>query len=43
MAIELEYILGSTPLETEELDALIPGHITTQKQLDEWETVNIGM
>ncbi len=42
MVVELKYPLGSTPLETEELDGLIPGHITTQKQLDEWETVNIG-
>lgn len=42
MAVRLEYPPGSTPLEAEELDALIPGHITTQGQLDEWETANVA-
>jgi hypothetical protein len=42
MAVKLEYPYGSTPLETEELDVLIPGHITTQGQLDEWEAANIA-
>jgi Fic-DOC domain mobile mystery protein B len=42
MAIELEYPEWSTPLETEELDELIPGHITTQGQLNEWEALNIA-
>lgn len=32
---------GSTPLEPEELDGLIPLHITTQEQLNAWEQANI--
>lgn len=32
---------GSTPLEPEELDQLIPYHITTQEQLNAWEQANI--
>ncbi len=42
MAVRLEYAPGSTPLEAEDLDALIPGHVTTQGQLDEWETANVA-
>lgn len=36
------YAPWATPLETEEIDALIPGHISTQGQLDEWEAMNIS-
>ena len=32
---------GATPLEDEEFDGLIPGHITTRHQLNEWEAANI--
>ena len=35
------YPEGATPLEHEELDALIPDHITTQKELNAWEEKNI--
>jgi len=41
MAIKLTYPLGATPLEAEELDALIPTSVTTQGSLNEWEAQNI--
>lgn len=36
-----EYPQGATPLDPDEADGLIPKHITTQSQLNEWEQVNI--
>lgn len=33
--------IGATPLDYEELMDLIPGHITTQEQLNAWEEQNI--
>ena len=41
MAISLDYPTGATPLDPDEADGLIPSHITTQGQLNEWELVNI--
>jgi Fic-DOC domain mobile mystery protein B len=35
------YPIGSTPLEPDEISGLIPIHITTQAQLNEWEQSNI--
>lgn len=35
------YPEGATPLNPDELDGLLPSHITTQKQLNEWEFANI--
>lgn len=32
---------GATPLDPDEANGLIPQHITTQQQLNEWEQVNI--
>jgi Fic-DOC domain mobile mystery protein B len=32
---------GATPLSPEEMDGLIPDHLTTRAQLNEWEHVNI--
>jgi Fic-DOC domain mobile mystery protein B len=32
---------GATPLDPDEAAGLIPGHITTQEQLNEWELANI--
>lgn len=32
---------GATPLEAEELDDLIPQHVRTKAELNEWEQVNI--
>lgn len=42
MGLVLEYPDGATPLSHEDLLALIPSHITTQGQLNEWEFVNVG-
>ena len=32
---------GTTPLDADEAAGLLPGHITTREQLDEWEAENI--
>jgi Fic-DOC domain mobile mystery protein B len=34
-------LAGQTPLDPDEQAQLIPGHVTTQAQLNEWEQVNI--
>jgi Fic-DOC domain mobile mystery protein B len=41
MAIKFDYPPGATPLDGDELASLIPGHITTQGELNEWELLNI--
>jgi Fic-DOC domain mobile mystery protein B len=41
MAITFAYPPGATPLDADELGCLIPGHITTQGELNEWEQLNI--
>ena len=41
MAIILDYPPGATPLDPDEAAGLIPSHITTHGQLNEWELVNI--
>jgi len=33
---------GATPLEPDEVEGLLPLHITTQEQLNEWEQANIA-
>ena len=42
MAINLDYPPGTTPLDADELASLIPGHITSQGELNEWEQLNIA-
>lgn len=39
--MKFNYPEGSTPLEHEELEALIPDHITMQEELNAWEEKNI--
>ncbi len=39
--MKFEYALGATSLDPDEIDGLIPSHITTQAQLNEWEAENI--
>jgi Fic-DOC domain mobile mystery protein B len=39
--IQPNYPPGATPLDGDELASLIPGHITTQGELNEWEQLNI--
>lgn len=41
MSVELDSPPGATPLDADELGSLIPGHITTQGELNEWEQLNI--
>ena len=33
---------GATPIDADEAQELIPGHLTTQAELNEWEQVNIA-
>ena len=40
--VELEYPIGSTPLDPDELDALIPDYISTQGELNSLERSNIA-
>ncbi|MDP5020598.1 MAG: mobile mystery protein B, partial [Rickettsiaceae bacterium] len=35
------YAEGATPLSADEIHNLIPKHLTTQKELNEWEQFNI--
>ncbi|PKO62802.1 MAG: cell filamentation protein Fic [Betaproteobacteria bacterium HGW-Betaproteobacteria-18] len=39
--MELQYATGATPLDPDEAAGLIPRHITTQAELNEWEQTNI--
>lgn len=41
MGLKPTYAPGATPLDPDELAALIPRHITTQGELNEWELQNI--
>jgi Fic-DOC domain mobile mystery protein B len=39
--MKFEYAPGATPIDDDEAAELIPTHITTQKELNEWEQANI--
>jgi Fic-DOC domain mobile mystery protein B len=39
--MDFEYAPGATPLDPDEAAGLIPQHITTQGELNEWEQTNI--
>ena len=41
MTVNFDYPTGATPLDADERANLIPGHITTQGELNEWEQLNI--
>lgn len=41
MPVHLDTPLGATPLDPDELASLLPRHITTQGELNEWEQLNI--
>ena len=41
MVINFDYEPGATPLDPDEAAGLIPSHISTHAQLNEWEMVNI--
>ena len=40
--ITLQYPKGATPLDADESAGLIPNHISTQDELNEWEYMNIS-
>lgn len=37
-----EYPPGATPIDTDEAEGLLPGHLTTRADLNEWEQANIA-
>jgi Fic-DOC domain mobile mystery protein B len=39
--MKFEYPAGATPLDPDEINGLIPLHISIQRELNEWEAVNI--
>jgi Fic-DOC domain mobile mystery protein B len=41
MILTFNYAPGATPLDPDEIAGLIPPHITTHQQLNEWEATNI--
>jgi len=41
VAIALAHEAGQTPLDADETAQLVPAHITTQAELNEWEAANI--
>jgi hypothetical protein len=41
VGLNLDYPPGATPLDHDEAAGLIPAHITTLDQLNEWELANI--
>ena len=41
MTANLDHLTGATALDADERASLIPGHITTQAELNEWEQLNI--
>ena len=41
-ALGLTYLPGATPLDASEAEGLIPGHISTQGELDWWEKENVS-
>ena len=42
MGLKIQYPPGATPLDPDDAAGLIPAHITTQRQLNEWEYANIA-
>jgi len=40
--IEFDYPEGATPLTADEVEGLVPTHITTRRQIDRWEQDNIN-
>jgi len=41
VGLKLDYPEGATPLDPDESAGLIPSHVVTQGQLNEWEQQNI--
>jgi Fic-DOC domain mobile mystery protein B len=41
VALKLDYPPGATPLDSEELEGLIPAHVEKRDELNEWESRNV--
>jgi len=41
VAVKFEYAPGATPIDADEAAGLIPSHLTLQRELNEYEEVNI--
>ena len=41
MELIFDNVYGQTPLDKDEIQGLIPKHITSHKELNEWENANI--
>ena len=41
MGMMFEYPAGATPLDPDDARALLPSHITTREQLNDWEQLNV--
>jgi Fic-DOC domain mobile mystery protein B len=39
--MKFKYPIGATPIDSDELKGLMPAHITTQEELNSWESENI--
>jgi Fic-DOC domain mobile mystery protein B len=39
--VKFSYPYGATPVDASEAEDLLPAHITTQRELNEWEALNI--
>ncbi len=42
MGLKLEFPQGATPLDPDDAAGLLPSHISTQRQLNEWEYANVA-
>jgi Fic-DOC domain mobile mystery protein B len=42
MGLKFEFPEGATPLDPDDAAGLLPGHISTQGQLNEWEYANVA-
>lgn len=42
MGLTFDYPPGATPLDPDDADGLIPAHISTHGELDEWEYANVA-
>jgi hypothetical protein len=39
--MKIDYPIGATPLDPDEMADLIPSHLRVQSELNEWEEANI--
>jgi Fic-DOC domain mobile mystery protein B len=41
VGLKIEYPVGATPLDPDDAAALVPSHLTTREQLNDWEMLNV--